>query len=71
MKHTFFVPIYEWGDPNTGVGTTFGTTMYGDLNDLYGFEYDHNTRVQKALGHFEVVGVCPLLSEFNRDWETE
>jgi hypothetical protein len=69
MKSTFFVPIYEWGDPNTGCGTVYGTVMYCELNDLYGFEYDHDTKTQRAVGHFEVVGVVPLLSEFKKDLE--
>jgi len=65
MKHTFFVPIYEWGDPNTGCGTRFGTTTYTEINELYAFENG------VAVGHFEVTGVCPLLSEFKSDWGAE
>lgn len=49
MVHKFFVPIYEYGEPNIEHGTKFGTNMYCDLQELYAYE-------DEAIGHFEVTG---------------
>jgi hypothetical protein len=58
MKSVFFIPIYEWGEEsNTTHGSSFGTTIYSELQDLYGFEPD-------AIAHFEVSGELPTEGEF-------
>lgn len=47
--HEFFVAIYDFGDPNTGVGTQFGTNIYTKLEELYAFE-------PEAIDYFVVTG---------------
>jgi hypothetical protein len=61
MRTTVYVPVYQWSDvdPNSVNGVAYGTTIYNDLNDLYGYEPD-------AIGHFELQGEIPTENEFKR-----
>jgi hypothetical protein len=56
MKFTYrgYVPIYEYGDPEQGgAGTAFGSSVYSNLQDLFGFE-------REAIDYFEVEGVVTI-----------
>jgi hypothetical protein len=67
MKHTYYVPIYKWGDEKTTVnGTEHGITMYQNLQDLYGFEYHYGNKEQTVVGYYEVSGELPTQEEFER-----
>jgi hypothetical protein len=49
FKYRAYIPIFEYGDPETGAGTKFGHVHYASLQDLFGFE-------QNAIDYFEVEG---------------
>lgn len=62
MKLVFYVPIFEWNgvDGEADHGTSFGTTLYTSLDDLYMFNGED------AIGHFEVEGDVPSENQFRR-----
>lgn len=58
MIHTYYVPIYKWGNTESEVtGSESGTTLYTQINELYAFE-------PNAIGYFEVSGKFPTKIEF-------
>lgn len=65
MILTFYIPIYSWGpNPDERQGASLGSTHYDSLNDLYGFEYDHENKKSLVVGHMEVSGNFPTQNIF-------
>lgn len=61
--NNYYIPIYKWGDnKHVTYGTSSGTTLYMNLQDLYGFEPD-------AVGYYIVSGKVPTQEEFEKQNE--
>jgi hypothetical protein len=57
MKHIAYLPIYNWGkNPDLDHGTTFGTHIYLDLEELYAYE--------DPVGHVQIEIHTPTENEF-------